>query len=148
MASYAELHVSEHNEPGAGEGIGAPMPFHVQPGLIEHSAISGGHIGALQMFMNESQEQPGVLMQPAMSPGQVLMHIPAEGIGSGEGIGIGDGMGDGEGMGYGDGMGDEKQAAYAEHDPQKDGALEHMEGTLTQLASGAVSQYEKAPHAA
>ena len=40
------------------------------------------------------------------------------------------------------------QTAYAEHGPQKDGALEHMDGTLTQLASGTVAQYEKATHAA
>ena len=43
---------------------------------------------------------------------------------------------------------DEPHAAYAAHKLQLDGALEHMDGVLTQLASGAVEQYEKAMHGA
>ena len=66
---------------------------------------------------------------PSLVQEHVLVHPPVPVVGAGAG-------------------GDEKQAAYAEHDPQKDGALEHMDGTLTQLASGAVAQYEKATHAA
>ena len=50
-----------------------------------------------------------------------------------------------EGAGAG---GDDTQAAYAVHDSQKDGALEHMDGALAQRASGNVEQYEKATHTA
>ena len=74
---------------GDGDGMGVLVPVHEQPGLTEHAAISGGHVGALHIFTNESHEQPGVLIQPAMSAGQLLMHTPDDDMGDGEGIGEG-----------------------------------------------------------